>query len=64
MNELRLTRRAENDFADVSPALRRAVFETLYSLALDPQNAGKPLVDTEQRPFGSQTYEVVLRSMR
>lgn len=44
MNELRLTRRAKNDLADLSPALRRAVFETLDALALDPQKAGKPLV--------------------
>ena len=43
MPELRLTRRARNDLADLPSPLREAVVETLTALAADPE-LGKPLV--------------------
>lgn len=44
MAEPRLTRRARKDLEALPEAVRRAVFETLVAIGIEPDQAGKPLV--------------------
>ena len=44
MSDVRLTRRAKNDLADLPATVRDAVVETLDLISREPETAGKQLV--------------------